>query len=199
MTGLDSYNSGPHFAIVRDSRLERTHETKESQFDIRVEERSPMGSGFPRPESTGAHASRRVLTLDLKTCSLFTLFTTSMLLSLSFNCLICPLPPKLHWWISLTVERFDWGTLVAYPVGGPWLLGLMSSGGAVGSFIALWLVGQAKHIKRRGLVAYLSMILSCLGTMMLGFPFPHTLAAPVATLAMAMMGFGGLPSTPFGS
>ncbi len=73
---------------------------------------------------------------------------------------------------------------------GPWLLGLMGSGTAIGAFIALWLVGQVKHIKRRGLVAYLSMILSCLGIIMLGVPFPHSGVALLAVLAMAMMGFG---------
>jgi len=35
-----------------------------------------MGSGFPKRRMTTTHASRRVLTLHLKTCSLFTLFTT---------------------------------------------------------------------------------------------------------------------------
>ena len=73
---------------------------------------------------------------------------------------------------------------------GPWLLGLISSGGAVGSFIALWLVGQVKHIKRRGLVAYLAIIFGCLGTIMLGLPFPHTSAALIATLAMVIRSFG---------
>jgi hypothetical protein len=35
-----------------------------------------MGSGLLRRSPVTAHASRRLLTLDLKTCSLFTLFTT---------------------------------------------------------------------------------------------------------------------------
>jgi hypothetical protein len=38
-----------------------------------------MWSGFPRRSSITAHASRRLLTLHLKTCLLFTLFTTILI------------------------------------------------------------------------------------------------------------------------
>lgn len=39
---------------------------------------SPMGSRFPRQLHTRAHPSRRLLTLHLKTCSLFILFTSNL-------------------------------------------------------------------------------------------------------------------------
>jgi MFS family permease len=74
---------------------------------------------------------------------------------------------------------------------GPWLLGLMSTGGAVGSLLALLSIGQVKKIQRRGLKAYLSLILSSLGLVMLGLPFPNALAfIAAATLAVVMGGFG---------
>jgi MFS family permease len=74
---------------------------------------------------------------------------------------------------------------------GPWLLGLLDAGGAVGSFLALWLIGQVGTIHRRGLTAYLSMMLSSLGLVILGLPFSYVTAfALAATLAEVMMGFG---------
>lgn len=73
---------------------------------------------------------------------------------------------------------------------GAWLLGLMSTGGAVGSLLALVLIGQASHLKRRGLIAFLSMIPTCLGFIVFGLPFPRVAAPVIAPLADAMVGFG---------
>lgn len=73
---------------------------------------------------------------------------------------------------------------------GPWLLGLMSAGAAVGSLLALLLIGQVGKIERRGLMAYLSLMLASLGLIILGLPFPHVIAFIAATLAEVMIGFG---------
>jgi MFS family permease len=73
---------------------------------------------------------------------------------------------------------------------GPWLLGLMSAGGAVGSLLALLLIGQVRKIKRRGLMAYLAMMLVSLGLIILGLPFPHVIGFITAILAEVIIGFG---------
>ena len=73
---------------------------------------------------------------------------------------------------------------------GAWLLGLMSAGGAIGSMLALLLIGQAAKMKRRGLLAYLSMVPTCLGFIIFGLPFPHVGAPVIAPLADVMVGFG---------
>src|SRR5205807_8687743 len=54
---------------------------------------------------------------------------------------------------------------------GAWLLGLIEATGAIGSIIALLLIGQATRVKKRGLMAYLSLSLSCIGILMFGLPF----------------------------
>ena len=73
---------------------------------------------------------------------------------------------------------------------GAWLLGLIESIGAVGSIVALLLVGQATRVKKRGLLAYLSLSLSCLGILIFGLPFPRADAPVIASLASMMVGFG---------
>jgi MFS family permease len=73
---------------------------------------------------------------------------------------------------------------------GAWLLGLISAADAIGSIVALLLIGQAAKIKRRGLLAYLSLFPTCLGLIILGLPFPHVAAPVIAPLAGAMVGFG---------
>ncbi len=73
---------------------------------------------------------------------------------------------------------------------GAWLLGLISGVGAIGSFLALLLIGQATRIKKRGLIAYLSTGLSCIGILIFGLPFPRVLAPVIAPLASVLIGFG---------
>lgn len=73
---------------------------------------------------------------------------------------------------------------------GAWLLGLMSAGGAVGSLLAIVLVGQARKSTRRGLQAYLAMLPTCLGFLILGLPFPRVIAPVIAPVADLMIGFG---------
>lgn len=72
---------------------------------------------------------------------------------------------------------------------GAWLLGLISSASPIGSLLALVLLGQATRLKRRGLVAYLSLIPSSLGLVMFGLPWSHTAFLLIGPLASAMFGF----------
>jgi MFS family permease len=73
---------------------------------------------------------------------------------------------------------------------GAWLFGLISATGAVGSIIALLLIGQATRLKKRGLLSYLSLVLSCIGILMFGLPFPRGAEPVVASLASVLVGFG---------
>lgn len=73
---------------------------------------------------------------------------------------------------------------------GPWLLGLINAADAIGSTLALLAVGQAARLGRRGVLAYLSLVLPCLGFIFMGLPFPHGAAPVVASLGGAMVGFG---------
>ncbi len=73
---------------------------------------------------------------------------------------------------------------------GAWLFGLISATGAIGSIIALLLIGQATRLKKRGLLSYLSLALSCIGILLFGLPFPHGVEPLIASLASALVGFG---------
>ena len=73
---------------------------------------------------------------------------------------------------------------------GAWLLGLIEATGAIGSVLALLLVGRATQMKKRGLLSYLSLTLSCIGILIFGLPFPHGAAVFVAPLASILVGFG---------
>ena len=73
---------------------------------------------------------------------------------------------------------------------GAWLLGLISTTEAIGSIIALLLIGQATRLKKRGLLAYLSLVLSCSGILIFGLPFPRGIEPLVASLASMLVGFG---------
>lgn len=74
---------------------------------------------------------------------------------------------------------------------GAWLLGVISSAGAIGSLPGLWLVGQTKHLKRRGLISYLSLIPAGSGIILFGLPWSHTAFFVVGPVASAMFGFSG--------
>lgn len=73
---------------------------------------------------------------------------------------------------------------------GAWLLGLIGTTEAVGSILAVLLIGQATRMKKRGLLAYLSMTLNSVGLLMFGLPFPRTAAPIIAPLASVLVGFG---------
>jgi len=73
---------------------------------------------------------------------------------------------------------------------GAWLFGLISAMGAVGSVIALLLIGQATRLKKRGLLSYLSLVVSCVGIVIFGLPFPRGAEPFIASLASALVTFG---------
>ncbi|HLZ55718.1 MAG TPA: MFS transporter [Ktedonosporobacter sp.] len=74
---------------------------------------------------------------------------------------------------------------------GAWLLGLISSAGAVGSLLGLGLVGQMKQLKRRGLISYLSLIPAGVGIVLFGLPWSHTAFFIVGAVASALFGLSG--------
>ncbi len=73
---------------------------------------------------------------------------------------------------------------------GPWLLGLIGTTEAIGSILALLLIGQATRLKKRGLIAYLAMCLTCIGLLIFGLPFSRGIEPLVAVLASILVGFG---------
>ena len=73
---------------------------------------------------------------------------------------------------------------------GAWLLGLIEATSAIGSMVGLVLVGQATRLQRRGLLSYLSLVLSCFGILLFGLPFPRAAAPFIAPLAGFCVGFG---------
>ncbi len=73
---------------------------------------------------------------------------------------------------------------------GAWLLGLIEATGAIGAMLALFFVGRATHLKRRGLLSYLALGLSCIGILVLGLPFSRAAAPFIAPLASILVGFG---------
>ena len=73
---------------------------------------------------------------------------------------------------------------------GAWLPGLIEATGAIGSMLALLLIGQATRVKKRGLLAYLSLSLNCIGILIFGLPFPRVAAPVIGPLANILVGFG---------
>lgn len=73
---------------------------------------------------------------------------------------------------------------------GAWLLGLISSADAVGAIIGLLSIAQITQLKRRGLIAYLSMIFPSVGIVLFGLPFPRSIVPVIAVLASIFVGFG---------
>ena len=72
---------------------------------------------------------------------------------------------------------------------GPWLFGLLVAADGLGSLIATIALSFLR-LRRRGLVAYGTLVLSCLGLTVLGIPLPHVYAPVVAVAACVAAGFG---------
>lgn len=72
---------------------------------------------------------------------------------------------------------------------GAWLLGLIGAVGPIGSLLALVLVGQAKRLKRRGLLSYLSLMPGGIGIILFGLPWSREVFFIVGPLASALFGF----------
>lgn len=73
---------------------------------------------------------------------------------------------------------------------GVWLLGVLGTASAVGAIVASLVVGQMSRLRRRGLIAYLSLMVSCVALIVYGLPLPHALEPVVASVAGAFAGFG---------
>jgi len=70
---------------------------------------------------------------------------------------------------------------------GVWLLGLIGAAGGGGSLLAILLTARFNRLRRRGIVLYLTMVVS--GLAMIGFalPLPHSVEPVVACTAMALL------------
>ncbi len=98
---------------------------------------------------------------------------------------------------SVGVMGFTGPTVVALPKlvhdvygTGVWLLGALGTANALGSITGTFLVGQMRHLRRRGLVAYLAIGLSSIAFIAFGLPLPRTIMPVIACIANALVGFG---------
>ena len=73
---------------------------------------------------------------------------------------------------------------------GVWLLGELATASAVGSILAVLIVGQVKHMRWRGIKAYAAMISTGLALAVMGLPLPTGSEPIVANLANFIVGFG---------
>jgi MFS family permease len=73
---------------------------------------------------------------------------------------------------------------------GVWLLGVLGTANAVGSLTGTLVVGQARQLRRRGLLAYLATSLASVALIVYGLPLPHGSEPAVASAAAGMEGFG---------
>lgn len=73
---------------------------------------------------------------------------------------------------------------------GVWLLGVLGTAIAIGSMAATIFVGQVARQHRRGLLAYLSLIISSLAIVAFGLPLPRVIKPAVATCAGILFGLG---------
>jgi len=65
---------------------------------------------------------------------------------------------------------------------GAWLLGLLIVANSTGSVVAMFLVGQL-HLRRRGLLAFLALVVLSFVMVVFGLPLPHSWEPVVATVA----------------
>ncbi len=72
---------------------------------------------------------------------------------------------------------------------GVWLVGACATAEALGFIGATLLTGQV-HLRKRGILAFLGPLLSCIAFIVLGLPLPHSVVATVAIIAYICSGFG---------
>jgi len=76
---------------------------------------------------------------------------------------------------------------------GVWLLGVLGTANACGVIVATVVVGQARRLRRRGLLAYLALLGSGIALLSLGLPHPHANRLVIlvsASGAYILAGFG---------
>ena len=72
---------------------------------------------------------------------------------------------------------------------GVWLVGVCASAEALGFIGATVFTGQV-HLRKRGMLAFLGPLLSCIAYIVLGLPLPHSIAPTIAIIASVCSGFG---------
>ena len=73
---------------------------------------------------------------------------------------------------------------------GPWLLGFLGTVGALGAIVGTFVVGQVQPRRRRGLLAYSSILLSGFALLLFGFPLPPASRIIAACIGSCVAGFG---------
>ncbi len=71
---------------------------------------------------------------------------------------------------------------------GPWLLGILGTMGALGAITGTLIIGQFKHIRHKGVLAYTAMIASSLALIGFGLPFPVSFRSYAACFASFLAG-----------
>lgn len=71
-----------------------------------------------------------------------------------------------------------------------WLLGAMGTAIAAGSIVTMLLIGQARRLRHRGILAYGGLVISALAVLVLGLPLPHQFAPAIAITAGVVFGVG---------
>lgn len=73
---------------------------------------------------------------------------------------------------------------------GVWLIGAMATSDALGSIIAALLIGSAGKLRRRGIVAFTSIIVGGCALIVCAIPLPRSIEPPVAIIASSLVGCG---------
>ncbi len=73
---------------------------------------------------------------------------------------------------------------------GVWLIGAMATSDAVGSIIAALFIGNASKLRRRGILAFTSIIVGGCALVVCAVPLPRSIEPPVAIMASALVGCG---------
>jgi len=73
---------------------------------------------------------------------------------------------------------------------GVWLLGATGTAVAAGSLVTMLLIGQARRVRHRGILAYGGLIASSLAVIVFGLPLPHQYAPAIAIAVSVFFGAG---------
>ncbi len=71
-----------------------------------------------------------------------------------------------------------------------WLLGATGTAIAAGSLVTMLLIGQARQVRHRGILAYGGLIVSSLAVIVFGLPLPHQYAPAIAIGVSVFFGAG---------
>jgi len=73
--------------------------------------------------------------------------------------------------------------------GNVWVLGMLTTAGAIGTLLATFIIGHMGQLKHRGLLAYFSLALSSFALIWFGLPFPFYVRISSAIAAEFIIGF----------